>query len=266
MKSAQILKQKIQSQQLTLGLLVTNFLWFDLVEISRNAGLDYLIVDLEHNAYDEQLVSDVLALGRMIDFPMLIRVQDPETIFIRRAADKGACGIVLPTVESAKVLDAVRDGLYMPPRGVRRPGGPGNRWMTGTGYEYTKWVERVENDFIVIPQIENQKGLENADEIAKHEITTAIGIGPYDLSASLGVCWEPSNPKLIAAQEKIRKAGRDAGKNMWMVGDGESLKARGFTFLCIGEATSFFEASLGNHVNALRTKNPVAPVKNDRVY
>ena len=264
MKSAQILKQKINSNQLTLGLMATNHFWIDLIEICKNTGIDYLIIDQEHNAFDEEKVSDACAVARMIDFPIIIRPPEVDYSFIRRAADKGCCGFLLPTVESAADMDIVRDSLFMPPRGKRRPGGPGNRWVKD--YNYPTWRDEVEADFIVMPQIENQKGLDNVDAIARHEMTTAIAVGPYDLSANLGCCWDPANPKLIAAQEKIRTAGRNAGKNMWMIGDGATLMKRGFTLLCIGEPVGFLEGMLKARVSDLRSQTTTtSAVKIDKV-
>jgi 2-keto-3-deoxy-L-rhamnonate aldolase RhmA len=249
-KSARILRQKIQSRQLTMGAMATNHFWIELVEVCKNAGLDYLIIDQEHNTFDGEKINDACALGRLIDFPIIVRPAETERGLIRKAADHGAAGFLLPTVESVEMMDAVRDALWMPPRGKRRPGGTGNRWVSD--YNYKTWKEEVEDDFIVLPQIENQKGLSNVDAIARHEITTAIAIGPYDLSANLGVCWEPEHPKLQDAIGKIRKAGEDAGKTMWMIGDATKLIPRGFTFLCVAEPVWFLEAMLKKTVSELR--------------
>ena len=250
MKSAQILRGKIDSNAPTLGILATNHLWLELVEIVRNAGLDYLIIDEEHGHFAPELVVNACSLGRLIDFPVLIRTHEAERSIVRRAADKGACGFLLPTVEDAATLDQVRDGLYLPPRGKRRPGGMGNRWVTDFNYE--TWRDEVEADFIVLPQIENLRGLENVEEIAAHELTTAIAVGPYDLSAALGVCWQPEHPKLVEALETIRAAGQAVGKKMWMMGDAAKLTAQGFTLICIGEPCWFLQAALRDYVDDVR--------------
>jgi 2-keto-3-deoxy-L-rhamnonate aldolase RhmA len=250
MKSAQILRKKIQSNELTLGMIVIDHLWPGLIEILRNAGFDYAILDQEHSAFDAENIAQSCALGRVLDFAVLVRPPETDFSLIRRAGDLGPCGFLLPSVENAAMMNAARDALYMPPRGKRRPGGPGNRWPKD--FQYATWRREVEDDFIVLPQIETLEGLRNADAIAAHEITTAIAIGPYDLSANLGVCWEPKHPKLLEAIERIRQAGRTAGKNMWMIGDAAQWIPRGFTFLCTGEPAGFMEAALKASVAALR--------------
>ena len=262
MKSAQILRQKISSGQLTLGIITTMHFWLDIIELSRDAGLDYIIIDTEHTAWDDDRVAQACAIARMIDFPVLIRPSETRARLVRMAADKGPCGFLLPFVESAAILDDARDGLYMPPRGKRRPGGPGNRWMTD--YNYASWRDSQENQWIVLPQIESVRGLENADEIARHELTTAVAVGPYDLSANLGVCWQPNHPKLQEALERIRTAGRAAGKSMWMIGDAKVLIQRGFTFLCIAEPVSLLEATLRQLATQLRSGAAASVAETDK--
>jgi 2-keto-3-deoxy-L-rhamnonate aldolase RhmA len=241
-QSAQILKQKINSGQPTLGAMATFHLWHGAVELARRCGLDYLIVDLEHLEHPSDRVADVCAIGRLLDFPVLIRPAAAELVRMRLAADLGPCGMLLPYVESTAVLDEVQDALYMKPRGKRRPGGPGNRWVTGYNYETFK-IE-VEDDWVILPQIESRAGLANVEAIARHPLVTAMAIGPYDLSADLGVCWRPEDPRLIAAQETIRAAARAAGKNMWNIGDAATLAQRGYTFLCVGELMATLETAL----------------------
>ena len=77
--------------------------------------------------------------------------------------------------------------------GKTRPGGPGNYWEGD--FRYETWKAGVEDDFIVLPQIESRAGLERLDKIAAHQITTAMAIGPYDLSMELGVGAQMDHPK-----------------------------------------------------------------------
>ena len=95
----------------------------------------YLIADQEHGVHGDTLVAQVCALGRQVGFPVLIRPIDTETSTIRRAIDRGPCGLLLPTVESATQLDRVRDSIWMPPRGKCVPGG---RATTGWGISATR--------------------------------------------------------------------------------------------------------------------------------
>jgi len=242
MKSAQILKEKINSFEVTTGVIITFHLWPGMIEMLMRAGLDYAIIDLEHLTHSQEMVAECCAIGRRADFPILIRPPQAEFTPMRLAMDLGPCGMLVPYVSTLENMSQIQDAVYMAPRGKRRPGGLGNAWVSG--YDYKNWVEEVENDLIIMPQIETLEGLENVDAIASHPLTTALAIGPYDMSASLGCCWEPNNPRLVAALDKIRKAGEGQGKNTWIIGDHSQLRARGFSFLGISEPTMLMESAL----------------------
>ena len=174
-KPAKILKQKIASGSLTLGALSTFHVWPGLVEIAKRAGLDYLIVDQEHFTHGHEKVAEICALGRLIDFPILIRPPAVELTHLRLAMDLGPCGLMLPHVESAADLAVAQDAVYLRPRGKRRPGGPGNRWVDD--FNYAGWKTQVEDDLIILPQIESRAGLANREAIAAHPLTTAMAMG-----------------------------------------------------------------------------------------
>ncbi len=250
MQSARTLRHRINSETRTTGILVTDHLWVELVEISAQAGLDYLIIDMEHGAFSPDVVTDICAVGRLIDFPVLIRPINHNINTIRKAIDMGACGLLLPSVDSPTMLDEVRDGIYLPPRGQRRPGGLGNRWVSGLSY--ANWKSEVEDDLIILPQIETRQGLAHVEAIAAHEIVTAMAIGPYDLSADLGVCGETTGAEVTAATEQIRQAARGAGKNMWVIGDGPSLAAQGYSFICIGEPSWMLQSAIQGVVQQVK--------------
>lgn len=254
MEPARRLREKINQRELTTGILVTDHLWTDLVEIAIRAGLDYLIVDMEHGTATTDLAAEVCATGRRMNFPILIRPRSNDYTAIRHAIDLGPCGFLLACVESAAELDVVRDAVYLPPRGRRRPGGPGNRWVAD--FSAATWKKTVEDRFLVLPQIETRRGLANVDEIAAHELTTALAVGPYDLSAELGVAGEMRAAPLRDALAAIRVAAEKAGKPAWMIGGNvEELVREGWRFLCIGEPTWILEAALREKVAQARLAN-----------
>ncbi len=251
MEPARRLKQNVAARRVTLGLLVTQHLWIDLVEIAHRASLDYLILDVEHGTANLELIADVCAVGRMVGLPILIRPQNNAYATLRLAMDMGCCGFLLASIEAPDELDAVRDAIRVPPRGRRRPGGPSNRWLQE--YSQAAWQRGVEDDFIILPQIETRAGLANVQAIAAHEITTSIAVGPYDLSAELGVCGEQNHPIVREALAKIRDAGRACGKEMWMIGrDAVDLVQDGYHFICMGEPSWMLEAALRQKAAAAR--------------
>jgi 2-keto-3-deoxy-L-rhamnonate aldolase RhmA len=266
MKPAKRLREKVARRELTTGIIAIHHAWSELVEVCQRASLDYLIIDMEHGPFSAESAAELCAVGRRCDFPVLLRPRANDYTNIRHAIDLGPVGFLLASVESAADLDAVRDAIYLPPRGRRRPGGLGNRWIPDA--LAPTWKREVEDHFIVLPQIETRKGLQNLDAIASHEITTSVAVGPYDLSAELGVCGKMDDPALQQALETIRQAARLAGKEAWMIGHGEQLARAGWRFICLGEPTWLLEEALRQKVTsasaACEIRNPKSQIPNPK--
>jgi 2-keto-3-deoxy-L-rhamnonate aldolase RhmA len=251
MQPAAELKRRIHSGELTTGVLVTDHLWPQLVEIAQAAGLDYIIIDCEHQPHSAENIALTCMTGRLADFPVLLRPGQTSEAAVRAMLDLGPCGLLLPFVESAAQLDIVRDAAWLPPRGQRRPGGPANRWVRE--FTYDGFRSGVEDHLIVIPQIESPAALARADEIAGHEITTALGLGPFDLSAQLGICGAAlDHPRMQTALSEWRAAADAANKPVWMIGNGAQLVELGFRFICLGEPSTLLTLALRRQLNELQ--------------
>ncbi len=251
MKSARVLREKMASGKPVIGMMCTNHFWLQLIELAMNAGLDYLIVDLEHQDHGSTLVSDACMVGRLTDFPVLIRPARTDRESIRLAMDAGACGLLCPMVNNVEQMNEIQAGVFMPPRGERRPGGMGNQWVND--FHYATWKSEVEDDFLVWPQIESVQGLENCEQIARHPLCTSLAIGPYDLSARLGCCWNPGDPLLANAKERLRQAAAAAGKLMWMIGDGPTNVGLGYRLLCVAEPYYLLKGAVTKIVEETRS-------------
>ena len=132
------------------------------------------------------------------------------------------------------------------------------RVITGKkNFQYETWKTDFEDHFIVIPQIESQTGVDNVDSIAAHPLVTALGLGPYDLSADLGCCWNPENEDYLAALDRVKAAADAVGKKVWAGTDVSALQAKGYTFLWVGTATSVLTNALSQIVEGV--KNPDTP-------
>ena len=232
---AKHLKERLALELPVVGIMATDHAWPFLVEICQKSGLDYLVVDCEHGDFSDELVSHICQIGRLANFPVLVRTISCEVTVIRRTIDLGPCGILIPCVESTEQLEQARQAVRMPPRGRRRPGGMGNYWLSD--FQYETWKTDFEEHFIVIPQIESQRGVDNVESIAAHPLVTAVGLGPYDLSADLGCCWNPEHETFVAALDHVKAAADAEGKRVWAGCDGPALRATGDTVLWLGTAT-----------------------------
>src|SRR5699024_4556216 len=84
------------------------------VEVLAAAGLDWILVDLEHGGGDEASIGDAVAAAGGYGAAALVRVETPDRIRIGRALDAGAAGIMLPRVNSAAEVAQIVPHLHYP--------------------------------------------------------------------------------------------------------------------------------------------------------
>jgi len=251
------LREKLAAGHPVVGVMATDHVWPLLVELCKKGGMDYLVIDREHGYHSDEVVAQVCQVARLAEFPVLMRTVSCEMSELRRAMDLGPCGLLLPCVESTSQLDMVRDAVLMPPRGKRRPGGMGNYWMKD--FHYPTWRDEFEEHSIVIPQIETRVGVESVETIVNHPLVTAVGLGPYDLSADLGCCWDPDSAEHKAAIGRVREAADAAGKKVWIGCDTARLSAEGYTFLWVGTVSLLLVNGFAAAIGAIKegkTKHP----------
>lgn len=158
------------------------FTRLDPVVIEAIAPLyDFVVVDLQHGLWDYQQMINAIRAVQPGGAVAIVRVPSLEKGVIGRALDAGAMGIIVPGVESAEqVREAVTACRYVP--GGERSYGPIGA-MVRYGLDY---VDRANDEVLVIPMIETKVGLDRADEICAVPGVDAIYVGPFDLSISLG--------------------------------------------------------------------------------
>jgi len=240
------LRKKLDSGEAVIGIMATDLASTVLIEIAKQAGIDYIVLDCEHGPFSDETVAEFCRVGRLADMAVLVRTISSEPSVVRRTIDLGPCGILLPNIESTEQLDSVADTIQMPPEGSRRPGGPGNYWMES--FHREAWRENLEQHFIVIPQIESLTGVAKASELAAHPIVTALGVGPYDLSADIGCCWHPENEDFEEALRQIRAAADAVDKKVWIGADVEKYAKEGYTFLWCGTFAAVLAGALSRIV------------------
>ena len=82
------------------------------------------------------------------------------------------------------------DNIKYPPLGKR---GVGLSRAQGYGTSFIKYKKWLENDVMIIPQIEHVDAMNNLESILEVPSINEIFIGPYDLSASLGIAGDFKN-------------------------------------------------------------------------
>ena len=196
--------EKLKSGKVSIGTWITLQDTVISEIFANNSNIDFTCIDLEHSALTTQQVLSHLQVISLCNKTPLVRIADFNAKNIAKYLDFGAKGIIAPMVKNIKDIENLRNSMsYMPKgqRGMALHRAHGFR----QGPQFDKYLEETSNELMLIPIIECTESLQNIDEICNSELINAVMIGPYDLSASLGVPGQFEHEKFIKAVEKIEK-------------------------------------------------------------
>lgn len=244
-------RSRLKNGELLLGTMIT-LTTPETAEILAEAGFDWLFIDGEHSTFDASELQAVI--GRVDNIiPCLVRIPAAEEVYIKKALDVGAAGIIVPQVNSASIAEDIVRLCKLPPEGSR---GVGLGRAYGYGFSFNDYVEKINENITVIVQAEHIKALENIHEIADVKGIDAVLIGPYDLSASLGKMGEVNHPDVMKAIDHISDVCVAAKIPLGIFGiDEKAVKPyidKGFTLIIAGTDTLLLGNAGRNLVTQLK--------------
>jgi 2-dehydro-3-deoxyglucarate aldolase len=176
-------------------------------EVMGQAGYDWVAVDLEHGSISVSELPDLFRAIELGGTLPLARIAQAAPKDCKQALDAGAGGVIVPMIESASQLLSVRNACRWPPSGNR---GVAFSRANLFGKNFQTYFKEAQSPLLVA-MIENQCAVKCIDEILAVDGLDAILIGPYDLSASLGVIGQFDHPDFCASIQKILRAAKKSG-------------------------------------------------------
>lgn len=169
-------------------------------EIMGRAGYDWVAVDLEHGSISIYQLPDLFRALELGGTLPLVRLAQGNIKDCKQALDAGAAGIIVPMIESKEQLIAVRDACRWPPGGTR---GVGFSRANLFGENFEEYCEEAQAPLLVA-MIENINAVENLEGILQVDGLDAVLVGPYDLSASMGITAQFHHKDFMDAMDSIR--------------------------------------------------------------
>lgn len=228
-----LMKERLRTNQLTVGGWIT-LAHPAIAEIMAMTGFDFVVIDLEHSVTTIHEAGDLIRILDLCGTTPVVRVTSNDANQIKRVMDAGAHGVIVPMVNSAEEARRAVSAIQYPLKGTR---GVGLGRAHGYGVRFSEYSEWLESSSILIVQIEHIDGVNAIEEILSTEGVDGYIIGPYDLSASMGMPGRFDHPDVIAVVERVRRAGQELNKpgGVHIIEpDPEQLRARiaeGFRFI-----------------------------------
>jgi 2-keto-3-deoxy-L-rhamnonate aldolase RhmA len=224
----------------------------EVIEILAAAGLDLVVIDLEHGSLDLTTVSRMIGVARDRGIRPFVRVPGRTARDVQPVLDAGAAGIVVPHVDDAAAAREAVQVIRFPPLGERgaSPSGRAGGWGQTSLPDYL----RTGADVRVVAQIESLEGLDNIGAIAGVLGIDAVFIGEVDLAASTGMAVDV--PALRARIDEAEAVCRAGG---FVLGGGaadgaEAVRrfARGYRMVMVGTDVGHLRRSTAQAVVAVR--------------
>jgi 4-hydroxy-2-oxoheptanedioate aldolase len=251
------LRQHVMAGEATLGVFV-GAASVVTGEVCAAAGVDWLLLDLEHGAGGEEQARGLIPAAAAYGVPTLVRVESAARIRIGRVLDLGAAGVMLPRLDSAAEVAEALAHLRYPPAGDRGVATYNRACRFGLD---PAALDSAAGEILGVVQIESAAAVAQAGEIARLDGADVLFVGPRDLSHDLGVPGDVTAPSFVAALEEVRLAARENGKACGLlVADGAAAAARqaqGWTFVAIGSDTTLLAAAVASSLAQARARTGI---------
>lgn len=204
------------------------------LECMGAAGLDFVIVDMEHAARGVSQVQTLIRGAEAAGISVFVRVPTSDASTIQQVLEAGAMGIVVPTVSSSEEAEKISSACRYPPQGTR--GTCRMSRSAGFGKNMSQWEEHVWNanrDVWVIGLVEDRAGVAELEKI----MTTLdiVLIGRADLAADLGYPGEVDSDPVMQIvkeyEELAHKHGKRKATMCYSATDAANWVSRGYSML-----------------------------------
>lgn len=173
-------------------------------------GFDFLCIDAEHSAVDLPQVQQMFQAMHSGNpkCANVVRLHGVDYSWVKRYLDSGAQGIIAPLVMNRRDAEILIEATKYPPMGNR---GVGFCRANQYGMNLESNVKSANEDIFVAVQIEHIDAVDRIDEILEVEGIDAVFVGPYDLSASMGLTAQFDHPDYITARTRVLDACKAKG-------------------------------------------------------
>ncbi len=237
-------------QLLADGKIVTGMILFTgspmVVEMMAAAGVDFVIIDMEHSALDLERAGHLIRAADAAGIAPIVRVPEVDAALIKKLLNLGAAGITLPHADREN-CKALLNAMRYAQEG-ERGACPIVRAAGYTRGDWNAYAQRANRETIAIPLLEDKASIKDFEALSAMPGIDIYFVGPTDLSISLGVPGASfDDPKLGAALDQVVATARRHGKHvMTTIGNnldveyGRRIAERGVQLIVYGTDGDLF--------------------------
>ena len=250
MSAIEILKEKLKNRSKIYSSMLCHVGFTGLPEIYKRAGLDLLVMDLEHGSFCPENIGDFTYVCRLVDLPVIVRVQDCEYHCISKPIDMGADGVLIPRTETMEQVETAISSLRLHPYGKK---GVGGRALIRKGED----IYDLNKNRLLFLQIESKQGTDLLPKILTKykEHIAGILIGPCDMAVSMGCGLNDNADEVVENIRRTIKICEEHNVSIGMFMDNE-IGAKywhdeGMNIYWVGSEISILAEGLGRYKESI---------------
>ena len=200
-------KQKLANGEVVT--IVSGITHPDDIDAVGPVGFDGIWLEGEHGSTEASELGNLTRACDLWGMTSVARINLNEQGLIYRTLDRGAQAIVVPHVNNAAEAQNVVDGGKFTPLGKR------GMFTSRQGYDVDNYLQKANEETMLIVLIEDIVAWENLDEIIAVDGIDVFFVAPSDFAASMGHMGDLNHPdvveKITDALTRIVAAGKHAG-------------------------------------------------------
>jgi 4-hydroxy-2-oxoheptanedioate aldolase len=176
----------------------------ELIDILGATGYEFTIIDAEHGTLGIESVENLVRACAANDILPLVRVPSIDRVWIGKALDVGAAGVLVPGIETVEQAAAAIAATRFAPLGTR-----GACPCVRAGGQYVRdWPRYAaqESEIGAVLLVETPAAVDNIVAICALPGLMGLMIGPFDLSVAMGLQGDYQHPKVKASITRMLEA------------------------------------------------------------
>lgn len=226
-------------------------------DLMSKSDIDWLVIDNEHSTMDLETIHALIVQTQANNCQSFVRVGANDPLIIKKFLDAGANGIIVPMIKSLADAQAAVNHTFYPPRGTR---GVGLYRAQEYGFNFENYLKQHLENTVLILQIEHIDMLKDLDKITQIPEVDGFIVGPFDLSASLGIPGQFEDKTFLASikeiEEKVKKSNKALGFHVIQPDHNLVIEKqnKGYTFVAFSLDFMFLGRKLRDELKLLEEK------------
>jgi 2-keto-3-deoxy-L-rhamnonate aldolase RhmA len=199
-----IFKERLKRGDILIGGQILESRSSSVMEVYDAVGFDFVLIDREHTALNDETISDHVRVARCLGMPTMVRVAEDCYHELNRTLDQAPEGIFVPRIRSRKQVEDVLQVIKYKPDGIRGVCGSSAPISKYVGWRSLKeQLDTVNKNVVVGIQIETAEALDDLENIISTPGIDIALVGNDDLSVSIGIPGQIRTPDYVKKIEKV---------------------------------------------------------------